>query len=54
MPWPQSISPDLRSYLQHSFGRMLADTRVESLGRRERDRFSLMQTSDQCNRLAVR
>jgi len=53
-PLPQTKSPDLRSTLQHSFGSMLADTRVDSLGRRSNDLLSRIQTSDQCKRRAAR
>jgi hypothetical protein len=52
-PWPQMISPERRSYLQHSLGRMFAEISVDSLGRRDNDRFSRMQTSDQCRRRAA-
>jgi len=53
-PAPHTTSPVLRSYLQHSLGRMFADTRAASLGRRDSERFRRMLTSDQCRRRAAR
>ena len=53
-PVPHTISPDLRSYLQHSGGRMFFETSVEILGRRSRDRCSRMRTIDKCNLWAAR
>lgn len=53
-PRPHMNSPDCRSTLQHSFGRMLADTSEESLGRRWSERFKRMLTSDQWSRRAAR
>jgi len=52
-PMPQTKSPESRSILQHSFGKMLADTREANLGRRERLRFNRILTSDQCRRRAA-
>jgi len=52
-PMPQTKSPESRSILQHSFGKMLAETREANLGRRERLRFSRILTSDQCRRRAA-
>lgn len=53
-PVPQTKSPDVRSTLQHSRGRMFAATRVDRFGRRDRDRLRRMETRLQCRRLAAR
>lgn len=52
-PMPQTKSPESRSILQHSFGKILADTSEANFGRRERLRFSRILTSDQCRRRAA-
>jgi hypothetical protein len=52
-PMPQTKSPECRSILQHSFGKMLAETSEDNFGRRERLRFSRILTSDQCRRRAA-
>lgn len=53
-PFPQTVSPDRLSMLQHSGGSMLFETSVEAFGRLSNNLCSRMHVIDQCNFRAAR